>query len=994
MRKWMIGLMCGLMGATMAMGQYVIDFEGESKTSYASSTISLSGMDWDMTEALIGTTGSDWFNGARSARMRGYGTSSMTMLTDLTNGLGTISFNYRRYGSDGQVDWKVEYSTNAGGIWTQIGSDFTAPATDDVQVFSETVNVGGNVRVRIKRATETGTTNKRLNIDDITMTDYGLAVFGVSFDQTDGFTVEEGSSASITATAANGTAPYTYAWTSDLGATYRTTNDAVFTILATAPVGDYSATVVATDAALAEVTNSLSFSVVAPPPQYAITITTPTNGTVTTDPMTEAEAGATVTVNATPDGGYAVDTITVTAADTSNVPMSGTTFTMPAQAVTVTVTFQVFVGSDLYISEVADPSDNFSQGRFVELYNSSGASIDLAAGSWYLVKQVNGGTIYNYALTGTVASASTYVVADSTNFPVAYPTAPAGTPDQFQGQIGGNGDDGYFLYSGGNHTAGTLEDAYGVLNEDGTGMPWEYEDARAVRNTDVTAGNPTWTASEWTITDPANVIDMTPGVHPDSEAALDVTVDQADNFIVAEGTSDIITATAVHGTEPYTYAWTSDLAVTFYTAASNTFTIEATAPVGAYYATVVVTDNDANQATNTVNFMVTAPYAITVTPGVNGTVTTDPATEAIPGTTVTITATPDATYAVGTIEVVDSGTNPVAVAGNTFTMPADEVTVTVTFVSDIATLPIAESYTGTMDWTTLPGWSGVNMSTYSDGSMSFNASGDMLTVHFDGTPGEVTFDVKGNSSVSGTPPMQFDLEESVDGAAWTLVVSLTDTDVSTSYGPLGPYTLLSTSRYVRWNYVNKYVYNVALNNVIISSGGPAGLAVTVDQTDGFQVNEGNSAVITATATNGTAPYTYAWTSDLGESYRTTNDNVFTILATAPTGDYSATVTVTDDTAATANETVTFSVVGLPPSPPITSITVVAGTGFTFEIPSGFDLVRVEGADSTVTGQAFTWTTLVAPTDYEVAGSTITIKFGAEAQRLIRVWLDEAEPLIN
>jgi hypothetical protein len=153
---------------------YYVNFEGvgETKTAYASGTVSLSGLDWDMTEALIGDTATDWKNGVRSTRMRGYAASSMTMLEDKPNGLGTISFDYRRYGTDSQVDWMVEYSTNGGLGWTQIGSAFTAPASDVVQTFSETVNIIGNIRVRIKRATEFGATNNRLNIDDILITNF------------------------------------------------------------------------------------------------------------------------------------------------------------------------------------------------------------------------------------------------------------------------------------------------------------------------------------------------------------------------------------------------------------------------------------------------------------------------------------------------------------------------------------------------------------------------------------------------------------------------------------------------------------------------------------------------------------------------------------------------------------------------------------------------------------------------------------------------------
>lgn len=164
-------------------GQYVVDFEGagETKGSYASGTVNLSGLDWDLTEVLIGGSESaDWKNGARSARLRGYGTSAMTMLEDKSDGVGSISFLYRRYGTDAQVDWKVEYSIDEGVTWTQVGDDFTAPASDEVQTFSETLNIFGNVRFRIKRATQTGTNNRRLNIDDIVITDYKFEV--IDFD--------------------------------------------------------------------------------------------------------------------------------------------------------------------------------------------------------------------------------------------------------------------------------------------------------------------------------------------------------------------------------------------------------------------------------------------------------------------------------------------------------------------------------------------------------------------------------------------------------------------------------------------------------------------------------------------------------------------------------------------------------------------------------------------------------------------------------------------
>ncbi|WP_291093125.1 lamin tail domain-containing protein, partial [Flavobacterium sp. UBA2787] len=168
--KFMVLLFC-LSGYTLS-AQYTTGFEDATKTGYASGSVTLSGITWNMTEALIGTDAADWKVGARSARMRGYGASAISMTQNKSNGLGTLSFQYRRYGTDAQEAWKVEYSLNNGSNWTQVGSNFTAPDNNDVQTFSETVNVIGDVRIRIKRVIETGSSNRRLNIDSIELTDF------------------------------------------------------------------------------------------------------------------------------------------------------------------------------------------------------------------------------------------------------------------------------------------------------------------------------------------------------------------------------------------------------------------------------------------------------------------------------------------------------------------------------------------------------------------------------------------------------------------------------------------------------------------------------------------------------------------------------------------------------------------------------------------------------------------------------------------------------
>ncbi len=266
---------------------YTVDFEGtgETKTSYASGTVNLSGLDWDMTEALIGTDTADFKNGARSARMRGYGTSSMTMLADKANGIGSISFLYRRYGTDTQVDWKVEYSTDSGSSWIQIGSAFTAPASDDVQTFSESIQYNGSVRVRIKRATETGTSNRRLNIDDIVITDYSggspdptISVSG-TLTEFSAYTGTPSASQSYTLTGANLTAgievtpPAGFAISTDDVTFYTTAqtlaadyNGLVYVRLTGTTAGTYSGNITHTSTGATQVDKAVSGTVTDPTP--------------------------------------------------------------------------------------------------------------------------------------------------------------------------------------------------------------------------------------------------------------------------------------------------------------------------------------------------------------------------------------------------------------------------------------------------------------------------------------------------------------------------------------------------------------------------------------------------------------------------------------------------------------------------------------------------------------------------------------------------------
>ncbi len=159
-------LLCSIVSM---FADYTVDFEAESKGSYTAGDVSLNGINWNLNNTLIGNLDNDKKNGTKSARLRHIG--DMTMLEDKSGGLGTITLQYAKYGTDSTAPTlRVEYSTDGGNIWTQVGSDFDSNTQAALTEWSEEVNVAGNVRIRISSIS--GSVGKRANIDDIVLTDY------------------------------------------------------------------------------------------------------------------------------------------------------------------------------------------------------------------------------------------------------------------------------------------------------------------------------------------------------------------------------------------------------------------------------------------------------------------------------------------------------------------------------------------------------------------------------------------------------------------------------------------------------------------------------------------------------------------------------------------------------------------------------------------------------------------------------------------------------
>ncbi|MEO7731985.1 MAG: DNA/RNA non-specific endonuclease, partial [Kofleriaceae bacterium] len=142
-------------------------FESGTKTAYAVANVSLGTGTWTLDEALIGTSTSDPKTGTKSARIRNSG--RVTMGFDRTTGAGTVTIHHATFGSDSNGTWGLFSSTNGGSTWTQAGTSRTTTGST-LATASFTLNVAGAIRFEIRKLD--GGSN-RINIDDVTVTDFG-----------------------------------------------------------------------------------------------------------------------------------------------------------------------------------------------------------------------------------------------------------------------------------------------------------------------------------------------------------------------------------------------------------------------------------------------------------------------------------------------------------------------------------------------------------------------------------------------------------------------------------------------------------------------------------------------------------------------------------------------------------------------------------------------------------------------------------------------------
>ncbi|MCC6652101.1 MAG: endonuclease [Candidatus Eisenbacteria bacterium] len=161
--------------------------------------------------------------------------------------------------------------------------------------------------------------------------------------------------------------------------------------------------------------------------------------------------------------------------------------------------------ADVFISELCDPQANYFTDRFIEIYNSGPAAVDLTG--WTLVAIANGVNVHTWTLSGTIGAGTAKVAgnpAPVTAFAVDFPSAlwvtngSTGAAFNWNGKIG----DGAKLKNGTGITVDSLQATADL-----------FVDKDMVRISSVGTGSLGLNVAEWTITAVTLASSASPGSH-------------------------------------------------------------------------------------------------------------------------------------------------------------------------------------------------------------------------------------------------------------------------------------------------------------------------------------------------------------------------------------------------------------------------------------------------------------------------------------------------
>lgn len=92
----------------------------------------------------------------------------LEMNFDVYRGASKVTILHGSYGTDPGCTWRLEYSTNAGVSWSQIGADVVSN-NKTAQTAEFDLDISGQVRFRVHKLALGADNNGRLNLDDFTI---------------------------------------------------------------------------------------------------------------------------------------------------------------------------------------------------------------------------------------------------------------------------------------------------------------------------------------------------------------------------------------------------------------------------------------------------------------------------------------------------------------------------------------------------------------------------------------------------------------------------------------------------------------------------------------------------------------------------------------------------------------------------------------------------------------------------------------------------------
>lgn len=415
----------------------------------------------------------------------------------------------------------------------------------------------------------------------------------------------------------------------------------------------------------ANVTVSATFEAL-PPNTYSVTIESTTNGTVVADKTSGIAAGETVTLAITPATKYELDSLSVTALSSNQISGSGNTktFTMPAQNVTVTITFKAIpFKSATEAKEVGDIVFNdgtaMSYTTFASLSSETQEAIKTSAIALIFYKGTSSSDALGAKTLGVglkhaqKAWCTMEANAYNTKIDTIY-CAPSGSAGSltFGDNADKNGSDNFI------QIAAKLGE--GTANDD-TGTESKYPAFYFAINYSSTATNlGTTYAGNWYLPSLAELFQIY-ACRADATNGFDI-----DAASAALGGSQFEINSYVSSSQ-----YISDFATGVHTLSFNSGDYNYVSKKATHKYICAIRAFDTNL------------YSVSIGSTANGSVNADKRSGIVAGETVTLTATPSDGYKLDSISATSNG-NPVSLNGDgntrTFTMPAANVNVTALFV--------------------------------------------------------------------------------------------------------------------------------------------------------------------------------------------------------------------------------------------------------------------------------------------------------------------------